>query len=151
MWVYRHTQSGALIRWALGLGAALTLVVLIPLVRSGTAGALVPASVLVVLVLFVWLFGALTVEVSSERVALWFGPGVIRKQFTAASIRGVAVVLNRWYWGWGIRLTPHGWLYNVSGLEAVELSLEGGKTVRIGTDEPQKLEAAIRQVTSAVD
>ena len=146
MWVYRHTQSGALIRWGLGGGAAIALLVLVPLARSGAAAALIPVIVLVALALAVWLLGTLTVEVSTERVAVWFGPGWIRKTIPVESVRDVTTVRNRWYWGWGIRLTPHGWMYNVSGLDAVELSLEGGKRFRIGTDEPDRLEAAIRQV-----
>jgi len=55
------------------------------------------------------------------------------------------VVKNHWYYGWGIRLTPHGVLYNVSGFYAVELRLRTGKEFRIGTDVPQELDAAIRQ------
>jgi hypothetical protein len=49
-------------------------------------------------------------------------------------------VRNRWWWGWGIRRIGRGqWLFNVSGLDAVELSMKNGKTYRIGTDEPQRL------------
>jgi hypothetical protein len=35
-------------------------------------------------------------------------------------------------------------LYNVGGLEAVALSLKSGKTIRIGTDDPQGLVAALK-------
>jgi hypothetical protein len=48
-------------------------------------------------------------------------------------------VKNQWWWGWGIRLIPGGWLYNVSGLDAVELKMKNGRVYRIGTDEPRKL------------
>lgn len=53
---------------------------------------------------------------------------------------------NKWWYGWGIRLTPHGWLYNVSGLDAVELHLTGGRKVRLGTAEPAQLSRAINEV-----
>ena len=46
--------------------------------------------------------------------------------------------------GWGIRLIPNGWLWNVSGLGAVELSLVNGQRFRIGTDEPEQLATAIQ-------
>jgi hypothetical protein len=36
-------------------------------------------------------------------------------------------------------------LYNVSGLDAVELHLKSGEIRRIGTDDPQGLAAAIEQ------
>ena len=38
------------------------------------------------------------------------------------------------------------WIYNVSGFDAIELTMKNGKIYRIGTDEPEKLEAAIKQV-----
>ena len=43
---------------------------------------------------------------------------------------------------WVIR---NGWLYNVSGFDAVELELASGKLCRIGTDEPGRLLHAIEQ------
>jgi hypothetical protein len=41
-------------------------------------------------------------------------------------------------------MTPHGWLFNVAGSEAVELRFDSGTKVRIGSDEPSQLMAAIR-------
>ena len=41
------------------------------------------------------------------------------------------------------RHTPHGWLYNVSGWEAVEITLPSGKRFRLGTDEPRRLEQVL--------
>jgi hypothetical protein len=55
----------------------------------------------------------------------------------------VAAVTNPWYYGWGIRWTPKGPLYNVSGFEAVEIRMLSGKSFRIGTDEPDLLRQAI--------
>jgi hypothetical protein len=49
-------------------------------------------------------------------------------------------------WGWGIRLTPRGWLFNVSGLDAVELTMTTGKHYRIGTYDPMGLARAIDRV-----
>jgi hypothetical protein len=51
---------------------------------------------------------------------------------------------NRWWYGWGIRLTPHGWLYNVWGLDAVEIRRTNGRTLRVGTDDAAPLVEAIR-------
>ena len=87
----------------------------------------------------VMLFGALTVEVDHVAIRLRFGLGLIRKAFSLTDVASCRVVRNRWWWGWGIRLIPGGWLYNVSGLDAVELVLKNGKTFRIGTDEPRQL------------
>jgi hypothetical protein len=35
------------------------------------------------------------------------------------------------------------WVWNVSGLDAVELTLRSGRRFRIGTDEPEELAKAI--------
>jgi hypothetical protein len=105
---------------------------------------LVIASVVgVVVVLILLLFSSLTVSVDGETVEAGFGPGLIRKRFPTARIVQAKPVRNSWWYGWGIRLTPHGWLYNVSGLDAVELLMGDGRTYRIGTDEPEALAAAI--------
>jgi hypothetical protein len=60
-------------------------------------------------------------------------------------VSGAQAVTNPWYYGWGIHLTPRGWLYNVAGAEAVEVAFHDGRTVRVGTDEPTRLVGAIRQ------
>ena len=58
-------------------------------------------------------------------------------------VRGVRQVRNKWWYGWGIRKIPKGWMYNVWGLDAVELEMESGKVFRIGTDEPDQLLGAL--------
>ena len=58
----------------------------------------------------------------------------------------VTQVRNRWWWGFGIRWTPHGWMWNISGLDAVELTYHNGKKFRIGTDEPEALLEALKVV-----
>ena len=47
--------------------------------------------------------------------------------------------------GWGIRKVVGGWMFNVAGLDAVELGLSKGGLFRIGTDEPDQLLEAITQ------
>lgn len=132
--MYRHTQTGVLILGILAMTAA---VIGWAVASSGAP----PVSWTGLLIVFVvgLLFGSLTVEVDQRAVRFWFGPGVFRKTIPLAEIAACQVVTNPWWYGWGIRLTPHGRLYNVSGLRAVELQLRGGRTVRIGTDEPDKL------------
>src|SRR4051794_31446278 len=77
----------------------------------------VTTSVLVGFVLV--LFSTLTVIVRDEAMDVFFGPGLIRRRILLRRLRGVRVVRTPWYYGWGIRLTPTGWLWNVSGLDAV--------------------------------
>jgi hypothetical protein len=100
-------------------------------------------AVMVIIAIALVLFSSLTVVISKDELEAWFGPGLIRKRFKLQDIESCQIVRNPFYYGWGIRLTPHGWLYNVSGFSAVEIRFRTGKKFRIGTDEPQQLEMAI--------
>jgi len=100
---------------------------------------------LVVIAIALVLFSSLTVVIREDELEARFGPGPIRKRFKLNEIESCQVVKNHWYYGWGIRFTPHGVLFNVSGFHAVEIKLRTGKKFRIGTDVPQELEEAIRQ------
>jgi hypothetical protein len=95
--------------------------------------------------LIIPLFGWLTVTVDGGALTARFGIGLFRKRIPLRAIRGAAPVRNKWYYGWGVRLGPWGWMYNVSGLDAVEIELQDGGRFRLGTDEPEELERAIRQ------
>ena len=68
--------------------------------------------------------------------------------FSTRDIVGFRQVRNKWYFGWGLRKLQHGWMYNVWGLDAVELDLTDGKKFTIGTDEPEDLVAALSAHTA---
>jgi len=136
---YSHTQIGTLILWA--VAATLVLSIAISMTVGWQPVALLVAGLLAVLL---FLFHSLTVRITSSLLVVRFGPGLIRKSFQLQSIRQAQAVRNHWYYGWGIRLTPHGWLFNVSGLDAVQIRLENGRQYRIGTNRPEELLAAIR-------
>jgi hypothetical protein len=91
------------------------------------------------------LFSTLTVIVRDETVEVFFGPGLIRRRIPLNRIRGVRAVRTPWYYGWGIRLTPSGWLWNVSGLDGVEIEFNDGSKFRVGSNEPDKLAAVLRR------
>ena len=144
--VYQHTQTGVLTRRLLRAISIITAGSgLIVALRSTLRSIPLLASSAIVFVCAT-LFDSLTVRVSHDLVEISFGIGIIRKQFDVGNIRRASVVKNKWYYGWGIRLTPHGWLYNVSGLDAVEILMDNGKQYRIGTDQPNELENAISTV-----
>ncbi len=140
MVLYRHTQIGKV------LLAGLMTVLLVSL--SVSMADFHPIAIVFVafLVILTLLFHSLTVEVGPEELTVRFGIGLIRKRIPLQTIESAKEVRNRWYYGYGIRLTPHGWLWNVSGLEAVELTLSQGKRFRIGTDEPRELLRALASI-----
>jgi hypothetical protein len=143
MQIYKHRQTGNLLIITLGSGAAL-IAVLLAGAPSGSEK-VVAGVALAILLLFMLLLWSLTVEVTSDHLHVRFGVGVIRKTIRIEDILDAQIVRNPWYYGWGIRLTPRGWLYNVSGFDAVELELQNNRRFRIGTDEPQQLLKAVNQ------
>jgi uncharacterized membrane protein YkvI len=143
---YEHTQPGTILRGILGL-ILLALTGATVLMLSGAdsdaedaIGMSVPAMVLFVVLA---LFHSLTVRVSSNELAISFGNGLIQKSFLIDQIDSANTTQNRWYNGWGIKKISGGWLFNVSGFDAVELRMKNGKVYRIGTDQPDELLAAV--------
>ncbi len=137
---YRHTQFGTV--------NVVIVIAILPLVflPAWLAGAAPIAGLILILLLgILMLFYNLTVTIDDTHLRIRFGIGLIRKRFPLDQIDSCRPVRNSWLYGWGIRLTHRGWLYNVSGLEAVELKMKSGKTCRIGTDEPAALAAALEE------
>lgn len=141
--VYRRTQLGTVTVVAVG-GSAL----LAALIGAGTGWQPATVAVLVLLVAALGMFCCLTVEIDRRQLRCFFGPGPIRRTIDVHEIVSAQPVRNRWYYGWGIRLTPTGWMFNVSGLDAVELSLASGARFRIGTDRPGEVIEALGLVTT---
>jgi hypothetical protein len=138
MTLYKHTQVGWL------LLVIVTTVVLI--LAFWTAINPIPSAIITIsaLVILLSLFSSLTVVGDDKGVLFYFGPGIIRKRVSYEQIKSVSMVRNRWFYGWGVRWYGRGWLYNVSGLDGVELKLANGSQLRIGTDEPEKLQAFLK-------
>lgn len=159
---YKHTQIGYLM-------IIITLAVLVffawlqitvraepPSPDSGANFAITAIMALTVFIL--GSFATLTVAINGlaspepaaqrgQFLKLRFGWGVFQKKFLLSEVASVRQVKNHWYYGWGIRLWfwPYMWIYNVSGFDAVEITMKNNRIYRIGTNEPEKLEAALRQ------
>jgi hypothetical protein len=147
---YEHRQIGY--ASIVGIVPGILVVLAVIAFAAGDPAALwIAGIVALILACCLVLFSTLSVSVSDDEVRVWFGPGLVQKRFRAGEIRAVHTVRNRWWYGWGIRLTPYGWMYNVSGVDAVEIELASGKRFRIGTDEPKRLAAAISKVAGAGD
>ncbi len=99
--------------------------------------------VMVLTLALIALFSRLTVTVASGQVTAAFGVGWPRRSVSLTEVVTARQVRNRWYFGWGIRKVPKGWMYNVWGLDAVDLELKNGKVFRIGTNDPDGLQTAV--------
>jgi len=139
---YQHTQFGSAIIPAVGAVGLATVV--------AAAFQPNPVSLLSIggIVLLVGaLFSTLTIVIEDGTLRASFGPGLIGKKVGLADIVTVRPIPVRWWYGWGIHLTPHGWLYNVSGWKAVEITLRNGRRFCLGTDEPENLVKAIQEAS----
>ncbi|MFP6872377.1 MAG: hypothetical protein VCA55_02615 [Verrucomicrobiales bacterium] len=155
MYIYEHTQPGKFIRamtglWVMIFGVGSVVMV----VLGGKEHAFMLSACIVMLAVFTAiifvLFHSLTVRISRNDMVIAFGVGLIQKNFAIGDIRSVRIVRNRWYHGWGIRKIRGGWLYNVSGYDAVEIQLKNERKYRIGTDQPEKLLAAVESALAGL-
>lgn len=142
---YRHTQIGY-VTGGLAL-AVLPLLYYAFVAEGGELGAFAYTMLGAFGILAV-LFSSLTVTVTDQELIFYFGPGFWTRRFALDDIVSAEVVRNSPLHGWGIRYTPHGWLYNVSGLRAVEVTIRGEGQLRIGTDEPEALKQALEEATA---
>jgi hypothetical protein len=146
---YRHTQIGwTLIVLVVAVVLGELTIVAFSSPQSTLALALSGALVAVVAVMLT-LFSTLTVVVDDRTVSLSFGLGSLRREVMLADVVAVHKVRNHWYAGWGVRIIPRGRLYNVGGLDAVELEMDYGRVVRVGTDQPDALLAAVKAALEA--
>jgi hypothetical protein len=138
---YEHTQFGHVIIWSL--------LPIILIVGTGFMGHREsPIIVSICLLVCLVLFYKLRIAIDDETLSASFGVGIIRKRTRLAEIVGCEPIRIRWWYGWGIHLTPCGWLYNVSGFDAVAITLRNGRKIALGTDDPHGLVDAIRNLIS---
>ena len=145
---YENTQPGAFIRvmtgsWVFFFGVLAVVMLVLGQKEAAIGLGVVTVMAAVILGIVYALFHSLTVRVSRSDIALSFGVGLIRKQFPIGDISSASIVQKRWYNGFGIRKIRGGWLYNVSGFDAIEIQLKNERKYRIGTNEPKELLAAL--------
>ena len=84
-------------------------------------------------------FSSLTITLTENNLSWRFT--VIRWsgwRIPLTEIASIEASQSNWLEGWGIKATRTGMLYNVSGTAAIRLYLKNGKTLRLGTRDPQR-------------
>jgi hypothetical protein len=138
---YEHTQIGHVIIWSL---LAIILIAGGGLISHHAP----PVVVSIILLLCLVLFYKLRITIEDGTLCASFGLGLIRKRVRLAEIVECEPIRIRWWYGWGIHLTPRGWLYNVSGFDAVAITLRDGGKFALGTNDPSGLTTALRAAIS---
>ena len=142
---YRHTQVGWTIIVVVVAAVVAEILLVVVLAPGSTLALSLSSALAAILAVTLVLFSTLTVTVDDRAVRLAFGMEVLRREVSLDEIAEARRVRNAWYSGWGVRVIPGGRLYNVGGLDAVELQLDNGRVVRVGTDEPDALLAAVQR------
>lgn len=84
--------------------------------------------------------GSLTIQIDATHLQWRFGwLGWPCWKLTLADIQSVEAVTTTFIDGWGIKKTRQGMLYNASGTQAIRLQLRNGKSLRLGTQDAQRL------------
>ncbi|MBN2357760.1 hypothetical protein JXO59_16740 [candidate division KSB1 bacterium] len=138
MIAYKYTQTGYWIIVPLII-AAVILFATVPLDDY----TMVHYALLLLFIIVGVLFYSLTTEVKAGRILCYFGQGLINKEIRVTEIASCEPVKVPWYWGWGIRWTPIGWMYNISPTGGVKITFTSGKSFVIGSNEPEVLCDAI--------
>jgi len=144
---YEHTQIGYLTICVV-FGAAVFVALTSSVSPPDHIGLLVSATIEVILLICAIAFSKLTIKIDGEFLKASFTMGFICRKVLLTEIAECEPIRIRWWYGWGIHLTPYGWLYNVSGLDAVVITLRNGRKFALGTDDAQGLVAAIRHFSS---
>jgi hypothetical protein len=152
--IYSRTQVGWWLLVTLGTVTALSLALFAGVsvgrqsLPPGDAR-IIAGVVLVVLVITAVVFSTLNVRIAGDTLAWRFGPGLVRFSLPLAQIASVAPGRSSWLAGIGIHWVGSGWVYNVSGRDAVEITKRDGGKLWIGTPEPAVLAAAIEQARNS--
>jgi hypothetical protein len=85
-------------------------------------------------------FYRMVIEVNQTDLSFSMGIGLFKGQYRIENLKDCRPVVNSWINGIGMRMISHGWLYNVSGYKAVELTFNNSdKVIRLGTDRPEEI------------
>lgn len=145
----QHFRQGWL--WALLLGTGIPVIIFVGLLCLKDGREALPAFLIVVgveaaAIALIW-FARLDIAVTPREIVAKFTPFHLSQRripltdIVEAKRRQYDPILD--YGGWGIRYSSHGWAWNVSGDEGVQLVLASGKRILIGSQKPAELEAAI--------
>jgi hypothetical protein len=138
---YKHTQYGMLMFTVFLFTGILIGVVAWAIISEGRVAA---AIIMICIYLFgVSLFYSFTVQVAEGKIKFWFGIGLFRKTYALSEIKSSRQVKNPWYYFWGVKSIPGGWLYAIAPGDALEIVLKNGLIVHVGTDQPKMLRQAV--------
>ena len=147
MHLYKKTQYGMLITAILGI----VLVSILSAFIWQAGDQQIPWPVLTfisLLFLFTLLsFYKLTITITKETIEAKLGIGIIKRRLNIKDIdyNSIEKIKVPALYGIGIRLTPHGWLYNVNIGHAIKIKANT-KTFLVGTEDFEKIHSILNSL-----
>ena len=147
----KFIQTGTFSITVLSICLILELILLFFIGFDNTMPVAVFGFVSAVLLFCLLTFYKLTISIDSTSISFKMGVGIVSGKFLIADVQSCKPVKNNPLYGIGIRFINGGWLYNVTGLQAIELSFKNKKEiVRIGTDKPEEISEIINKMTNNI-
>lgn len=143
--IYDHIQRGKLVPLAGAFLAAGVAIIALARDDLGVLGIFAVVAVVTLVAVIIVIASVMRVAVTEDAVTVTFGRGWPRKVIPRSDIVALRPVRNHWILGWGIRWFPGGWMWNVWGLDSVELELVSGRRFRIGSDDVDGLTMALQR------
>lgn len=141
--LYRHVQWGYFAIPAIPLLGAGSALLVFGSDEVPVAFSMLILAILAIVAVLVVYFSRLEVAVDDHAVTAAFGAGRPCHTIALSDIHAVQRVRNKWWYGFGVRRTPAGWMYNVWGLDGVEIEGPEGRIFTIGTDDADGLASTI--------
>lgn len=148
METYRRGQFGHILAGIFALGIVLTMAGTFLHKGGGTAPRADRSLLLAegLLVAAFLIFTRMTICVTEGFVEARFGLGLLKKRVPLDEIADVEETHIPWY-ALGIKRIQGGWAWGVAPGPALDLRLNNGRVVRIGTDDPDGLFGALEKAT----
>jgi len=143
----KYTQFGAFTVIALSSALIFCIVIMIITGLNDLAPIGIMGFVVMTLLICLLIFYKLTITIDDTYIRFSLGTGLIAKKYLISDIQSCKSVSNNLIYGIGIRKIPKGWLYNVTGLKAIEIKFKNSKSiVRIGTNHPDEIAEIISKM-----
>ena len=144
MLLYRRVQWGRLLLGIFGAAWLVQAALMVAVAAQGTPESFVVPLGVVTLILGAALgaFGRMEVRVEDRTLTVCQAFGLLRRRVPLETIRDVRPLRIPWYL-MGIKWHRGSWWWSVAPGEGLELLLEGGKLLVVGTEDPRNLAAAL--------
>ena len=141
---YSHRQSSFKAMLIVPVAAVFLIGVLL-VARQPPAPLFIPVAVIAIVAAIVATFSTLIIEVNDSGLTVGFLFGMMRRHIPFDDIVRAERATIPWWYGKGVQ---YGWKatsYLIRQGPAIELTLKSGRPLRIGTDDPDALLAALRR------